>query len=344
MVAEHGSRLRRMSIGLAAFAGLPAGSTFAHHGAFEYDLDTVLTYEGTIVEHLWRNPHSLTVLETHSETGEPIRLEIEGGGPSGLLPVGVTADAITVGERVTALVSPSRRYPDQAAFGHEIVKADGTVVPLDRRRAQTGSLRAEETTSTIFGTWTPPWDAFMQLVGARSSWALTEEGGRAAESYTPALSSQAQCIAVSAPWLMVHPVVHEIGERDDGVVIRTDWLGGVERMIHVDSSAHPPASEQFQQGYSIGRWEDDVLVVETTNFAERIYAGLASSMGKRMVERFSLAEDGKSLDYSFVLEDPEYLAESVSGSFRWDYRPDLEASGIECDIDLAERYLREFRD
>lgn len=93
----------------------------------------------------------------------------------------------------------------------------------------------------------------------------------------------------------------------------------------------------------MGRWEGDALVVDTTNFTERIYAGLASSARKHMVERWALSRDRRSLDYSFVLEDPEYLAEPVSGTYQWDYRPDLEPSGVECDLDLASRYLREIQ-
>jgi hypothetical protein len=334
--------MSRLFIGFSLWVGFPAGAVMAHHGAFEYDLDTVLRYEGVVVEHLWRNPHNVLVLETRSEAGELMRLEIEGGGPSALRPVGVAGDMFVVGDRVTAVVSPSRRFPSQSAFGHEIVKKDGSVVPLGRRSTGARTTQISETASTIFGTWTPPWEAFIELVSSRASWVLTDEGRKASESYSPALSSQAQCIAVAAPWLMVHTVVHEIEQLDDRLVIRTDWLGGVERTIYVDGRAHPPVTEQFQQGHSVGRWEDETLVVDTRNFAERIYAGLASSADKHLVERFSLAEGGTSLNYSFVLEDPEYLAEPLSRSFTWDYRPDLEPSEIECDLELAERYLREF--
>jgi hypothetical protein len=126
-------------------------------------------------------------------------------------------------------------------------------------------------------------------------------------------------------------------------VIRTDWLGGVERRIYLDDRPHPPVTEHFQQGYSTGRWENGELVVDTTNFTERIYAGVASSDEKQLVERFSLVEDGKSLDYSFTLEDPVNLAESVSGTFRWDFRPDLEASQSACDLEIAKRYIREIQ-
>ena len=183
----------------------------------------------------------------------------------------------------------------------------------------------------------------MHLVGSRATWVFTEEGQSMFENYSPTMSSQAECIPVSAPWLMVHPVVHEIEHAGDHIVIRTDWLGDAERKIHIDGRGHPPITERFQQGHSLGRWEDGLLVVDSTNFTDRIYAGLASSGEKHLVERFSLSQDGKSLNYKFVLEDPKYLAAPVSGTYKWDYQPDLEPSGIECDLELARRYLRELR-
>lgn len=313
----------------------------AHHGAFEYDMTTVKRYEGIVVEHRWKNPHSLIVLDTNTESGEPIRLVIEAGGPSGLRPVGVTASSIVAGERVIAVVSPSKRYPDRSAYGHEIVKADGSTIPLDRRSAYARTPRVDSSASSIFGTWSPPWRAFIGLVNARTSWTFTDEGQIAFESYSPTQSSQADCVSVSAPWLMVHPVIHQIEKFEDFIVIRTDWLGGVERKVFLDDRPHPPSTEQFEQGHSVGRWEHDDLIIDTTNFADRIYAGVASSSEKHLVERFSLSEDGKKLDYSFVLDDPGYLVDSVSESFQWEFQPDLEPSEIACDLEIARRYIQE---
>jgi hypothetical protein len=102
------------------------------------------------------------------------------------------------------------------------------------------------------------------------------------------MSSQAQSIAVAALW-MVHPVVHEIEQLGDRIVIESDWLGGVERTIYLDGLEHPPNAERFQQGHSFSRWEGDVLVVDTTNFTDRIYAGLASIGRKHLVEQFALS-------------------------------------------------------
>jgi hypothetical protein len=317
---------------------LLADPVLAHHGAFEYDLTTVLRYEGVVVRRVWRNPHDLTVIETRDPSGTPLTLEIEGGGPSGLRTRGVTKDSIVVGEHVIAVVNPSKQHPERMAFGIEIIKADGTVVPLGLGSNVSDAERPTGKATGIAGTWSPAFGVFMDMLRAHNAWQYTESGQERFDSYRPAMSSHSQCIPVSAPWLMVHPVVHEIVELEDRVIIRSDWMGA-ERVVYLDGRAHPPPSERFQQGHSVGRLEHGELVVDTTNFSDSIYAGVAFGAGKHLVERFSLSSDGTQLNYSFTLEDPEYLAEPVSESFSWNYRPDLQPSNVECDTTLAQRFL-----
>ena len=94
----------------------------------------------------------------------------------------------------------------------------------------------------------------------------------------------------------------------------------------------------------VGAGENGTLVVETSHFSEN-HAGnnfrVPSGPRKRLVERFSLADDGSHLNYSYVMEDPDYLAEPVTGSTRWDYRPELTPDDVPCDVESAGRYLNE---
>jgi hypothetical protein len=70
---------------------------------------------------------------------------------------------------------------------------------------------------------------------------------------------------------------------------------------------------------------------------------MPSGEGKHLIERFALSPDGKSMNYSFVLEDPEYLVRPVSGGGQMSYRPDLKFGGVECDLELAKRFFRELQ-
>ena len=78
---------------------------------------------------------------------------------------------------------------------------------------------------------------------------------------------------------------------------------------------HVPAGERRWLGDSIGRWEGDTLVIETTNFGDR--TGLSGgTRDLRTVERFS-AVDKDSLLYRFTVEDPNTWTESWSGEYVW---------------------------
>ncbi len=332
--------MKSTAIALGLVTMVHAVGAFGHHGNSEYDLRVVVRYEGTVLEQRWINPHSLTRLATHTASGEPITLEIEGGPPAVLRTGGVTVNSIVKGDRVTAVVSPSRRFPNESAYGHELIKADGTVVPLTAPRLQRPQI--SESAKSIFGTWVPSAEFFAEMRGWARTWALTEKGKGIREGWTPVTSSQAQCVPMSAPMLMTYPVAVEFARSNEHVAVRSDWMGAA-RTIYLDGRQHPAREERFPQGYSVGRWEGDVLVVDTANFADEVWAGLPSGQDKRLVERFAVAEDGKSLHYSFVLEDPEYLAQPVSGSGPLSYRPDLSVGGMECDRDAASRFFREFQ-
>ncbi len=112
----------------------------------------------------------------------------------------------------------------------------------------------------------------------------------------------------------------------------------------MDGRKHPPATETFLQGHSIGHWEGDTLVVETTNFKEHLMgfsAALPSSTQKRLSERFRLSPDRKSLIYSGISEDPVYLSRPVEWAGQWQYRPKMSHSNEKCDLDVARRFLKE---
>jgi hypothetical protein len=323
------------------FLLLLCGSAVAHHGNSEFDLTTTVRYEGTIVEMRWINPHTVTTIDTKTATGEAITLEIEGSSPAILRTAGFSAESLQKGDRVTAVVSPSRRFPKESAYGYEIIKSDGTTLPLVSARMRRAPITSE-TTASIFGAWVPTPDSFARIARALGTAALTDEGRALKSRYTPLASGQAKCIPVSAPTVMMYPSVFVLQRSADSVSIKTDWLGA-ERTVYTDGRAHPPAQERFPQGHSTGKFEGAVFVVDTTNFTDQEAQGVPSGIGKHVVERFALAAGGKSMSYEFVWSDPQFLASDVTGAAEMSYRPDLAPLGIACDRENAERFFREFQ-
>ena len=76
--------------------------------------------------------------------------------------------------------------------------------------------------------------------------------------------------------------------------------------------AHAPAEIRSLAGDSIGWWEGDTLVVETTNFLE---SPNVPRDGLRVIERFTPI-DQRGLLYAFTVEDPEYTA-PYRGELPW---------------------------
>jgi hypothetical protein len=139
---------------------------------------------------------------------------------------------------------------------------------------------------------------------------------------------------------MIWPAGKEFEINETTVRIRDEM--DVQRVIHLDQASHENASIA-DQGHSIGWWEDGVLVVDTTHFTPHrrglAIGGLPSGANKHLVERFALSADRTTLNYSFRLEDDEFLAEPVTGQLTLLYRPDLPFLNEACDMESAGRHL-----
>jgi hypothetical protein len=84
------------------------------------------------------------------------------------------------------------------------------------------------------------------------------------------------------------------------------------RIIRVGDKHHP-ANMQKWMGDSIGRWEGDTLVVETTNFAPLVTLR-GSDEHLRVVERFT--PDGRdALRYQFTIDDPTAFTAGWTGAY-----------------------------
>ena len=74
------------------------------------------------------------------------------------------------------------------------------------------------------------------------------------------------------------------------------------RIIPLDGRPHLPQHIRQWSGDSRGRWEGNVLVVDTTNFSPKsLFMGSAENL--HMVERFTRV-DADTIDYELTLDDP----------------------------------------
>lgn len=91
------------------------------------------------------------------------------------------------------------------------------------------------------------------------------------------------------------------------------------RVIHMDGHKRPDAIRSFE-GHSVGHWEGDTLVVETTHYSdvnpERATIGrpMLISSEARVTERFTRTSD-KELNYQYTVDDPKYYTQPWRGEF-----------------------------
>jgi hypothetical protein len=102
----------------------------------------------------------------------------------------------------------------------------------------------------------------------------------------------------------------QIVQTRDSVVILSEQIHDA-RVISLTRRTHLPQMMQRWAGDSIGRWEGDTLVVDTTNFSPKTTVR-GSGTGLHLIERFSL-KDGNTLRYQFTVDDPASFTRQWSG-------------------------------
>jgi hypothetical protein len=93
----------------------------------------------------------------------------------------------------------------------------------------------------------------------------------------------------------------QLVQTKDTVLILNEMIHSA-RLVALNGRPHPPAHIRSLTGDSIGHWEGDTLVVDTTNFSQE--AGFrGASKDLHLVERFSRV-DANTLKYEFTVDDP----------------------------------------
>ncbi len=110
------------------------------------------------------------------------------------------------------------------------------------------------------------------------------------------------------------PSFYRIVQTATHVMIFTEWVHDA-RIIRLNGTHLPPGIRSWL-GDSIGHWEGQTLVVDTTNFRRESH-NLDSSEHLHVVERFTRV-DAKTLQYRVTVEDPDTWA--TSWTAEWPFR------------------------
>ena len=104
-----------------------------------------------------------------------------------------------------------------------------------------------------------------------------------------------------------------IVQGEDTVVILVEMVHDA-RVVRMNAEHDPPEIQKWL-GDSIGWWEGDTLVVETTNFRDRP-AYSQGSKNMKVTERFRM-ESADLLVYTFTVDDATVWSAPFTGEYSW---------------------------
>lgn len=154
----------------------------------------------------------------------------------------------------------------------------------------------------------------------------------AQHDFSKELSQEYACTQPSVLYYMQGPFPFEIHQTDELIVMKMEYFDMV-RLIHMDGRAIPEDAPHSKNGYSVGHWEGDELVVETARVSPGTYMnnGFNHSENVRLTERFKLSADGNTLMSTQVAEDPEVWEGKAARFMAWQKVPGEYVYPYECD-------------
>jgi hypothetical protein len=327
-------------------------SARAHHAEIGIDTESLVEFEGRVTEFSWRNPHVYIVVNLAKDETE---WTVQTSSTLTMTRVGWNRDSLSVGDYVTVRASPAQ---DGRSYGilRTIEKEGGIVLPTsfdsDSGEPLLNQPEVTALAETMSGRWRADTSKLDTYPGGfdgffHANMNLTEKGRISQRGYN-ALSFDnpaSRCIGPPAPALIIYtnlyPLEIQINDEDNTVVFRTEYFDEL-RTVYMDGREHPDSGVRFPGGHSIGRWEGDVLTVETRLFSDHrspYQIGVPSGSQKHLVERYQLIDGGARLTVEFVLEDPEYMLEPLTHTRELIYSPEVEMVRFGCNQESTQRFV-----
>ena len=326
----------------------------AHHSRANFDNTSAIEITGTIVDYAWRNPHVYMEIEgaaVLAEGAQDVRRTwlVEAHSVTGMRGNGWDGNSLAVGERVTLVGSPDHNPEKYFVLLDYVQKGDGTrLYAFGARGRETQVVEVPEIIPSLdfTGTWSLDFSRFNVREaggGPPVDWNYTARGQAEAEGFNVHDNPELNCLEIGVPKVVIYPYGTNWSRDQDSIRIQKEHLNE-NRVIWLDPQAEglqdqPPS----YLGTSYGYFESERhLVVETSNFLPTIWGnanGVDSSVEKTVVEHYILAEDGLSMEISYSVDDPVYLAGPGIKTGGYLKAENREFEEIACDPSAASRHL-----
>ena len=229
-------------------------------------------------------------------------------------------------------VAAGEARPDLSGFWM-LAPGKPVVDPVLQRQLRPGTVVLEDTGAPEYGRMNfgglKPTPAALE---AARNWNMREQ-----------MSVSNACRIPSIVYAMQGPFPIEIFQGTELTVIRLEYFD-MARVIFTDGRGPMAANgPHTKTGYSVGRWEGDTLVVETTHLKEStiLNNGLDHSDQIRMTERFRLSDDGRKLLSTHEFDDPVTLENRGARFITWNRVAGDHVHAYDCDPSFAEVYAED---
>ena len=318
-------------------AMLCAGNAAAHHGwSTHYDRDAYLTLTGVITRFQFVNPHAFVYLETVNDAGETETRWCEMQSRVQLERRGIGAEQFAVGARIDIEGFASKRDPEgcELAIAHF---QDGTELVLRHRDGEAVyGAQVVEGDRSIVGTWYP--HTYLVDAGSRTDSSQSE------------LTPQGEAVHAAFDWATQNPTLScnpasnirawatpglptSISRQGNQIHIRHEFMDA-HRIVHLDERRPPEDAPATDLGYSIGRFEDNALLIETARYrAGALWAGRLNTADLVTTEKLWVDQEGL-LQLEWSATDPAYYTETQRGT-RTFIRTDLELGRFDCQPEIG---------
>jgi len=152
-----------------------------------------------------------------------------------------------------------------------------------------------------------------------------------------------QCWPAGLPLIMTRYWPMAMIQLPTAVYMVSGFMNSL-RIVYLDGRPHtePDVVVRTYNGESIGRWEGDTLVVDTTHFRGDHHwmdqGGVSVPAGEqlRIVERITLVSEGRQLEIEYTMTDPENWDGEWKSTKRFNRVDDVDIQEVSCLPDLNE--------
>ena len=152
---------------------------------------------------------------------------------------------------------------------------------------------------------------------------------KAEEDGNVVTDASSQCFPHGTPRLTITPGYPIRFAYLPGTIVMLHEVAHNVRFIHMDQKEAPKGTPLTFLGYSVGHWEGNTLVVETTHMNGDTRLDSVTSHGPRLkaIERFTkekTADGHTNLAVRITIDDPDHFYKVFSISRQLGFRSDLE--------------------